>query len=116
MLPRMDGFDVCSELRKAGRDLPIIMLTARSQEAEKELGLDSGADDYVTKPFSLRELRARIRAQLRRAGDARERSVPFGDCDVDFSRASLRRAGHRWRSRRKSCACSKSSCGIADAC
>ena len=67
MLPKLDGFDVCSELRKAGVATPIIMLTARTQEAEKELGLDSGADDYVTKPFSLRELRARIRAQLRRA-------------------------------------------------
>ncbi len=67
MLPKMDGFDVCSELRKAGVLAPIILLTARAQEAEKELGLDSGADDYVTKPFSLRELRARIRAQLRRS-------------------------------------------------
>src|SRR6266540_1969102 len=67
MLPKMDGFDVSSALRRAGITTPIIMLTARTQEAEKELGLDSGADDYVTKPFSLRELRARIRAQLRRA-------------------------------------------------
>ena len=66
MLPKMDGFDVCSELRRAGVSAPIIMLTARAQEAEKVLGLDAGADDYVTKPFSLRELRARIRAQLRR--------------------------------------------------
>ncbi len=57
MLPTMDGFDVCSELRKAGVATPIILLTARAQEAEKELGLDSGADDYVTKPFSLPELR-----------------------------------------------------------
>jgi len=93
MLPKLDGFDVCAELRKAGVATPIIMLTARTQEAEKELGLDSGADDYVTKPFSLRELRARIRAQLRRAGRVRQRICRFGDCDVDFDRAELRRAG-----------------------
>jgi DNA-binding response OmpR family regulator len=61
---------------------PIIMLTARTQEAEKELGLDSGADDYVTKPFSLRELRARIRAQLRRAQVPPDRTFRFGDCEV----------------------------------
>jgi DNA-binding response OmpR family regulator len=93
MLPKMDGFDVCSELRKAGVRTPIIMLTARTQEAEKELGLDSGADDYVTKPFSLRELRARIRAHLRRAGREDERVCRFGDCEVDFDRAELRLAG-----------------------
>ena len=82
MLPKMDGFDVCSALRRAGIRTPIIMLTARTQEAEKELGLDSGADDYVTKPFSLRELRARIRAQLRRAeAPAVRRYAAFeGDC------------------------------------
>ena len=93
MLPKMDGFDVCAALRKAGVATPIIMLTARTQEAEKELGLDSGADDYVTKPFSLRELRARIRAQLRRTARAHERTSRFGDCEVDFDRAALRRAG-----------------------
>jgi DNA-binding response OmpR family regulator len=93
MLPKMDGFDVCSELRKAGVSTPIILLTARAQEAEKELGLDSGADDYVTKPFSLRELRARIRAQLRRSARNGERVSRFGDCEVDFDRAELRRAG-----------------------
>lgn len=93
MLPKMDGFDVCSELRRAGILTPIIMLTARTQEAEKELGLDSGADDYVTKPFGLRELRARIRAQLRRSARATERICRFGDCEVDFDRAELRRGG-----------------------
>ena len=66
MLPKMDGLDVCAALRKAGVLAPIIMLTARTQESDKELGLDAGADDYVTKPFSIRELRARVRAQLRR--------------------------------------------------
>jgi len=93
MLPKMDGFDVCSELRRAGVTTPIIMLTARTQEAEKELGLDSGADDYVTKPFSLRELRARIRAQLRRSNRQGEHVLRFGDCEVDFDRAELRRGG-----------------------
>jgi DNA-binding response OmpR family regulator len=93
MLPRMDGFDVCSQLRRAGVSTPVILLTARAQEAEKELGLDSGADDYVTKPFSVRELRARIRAQLRRSSPAGEPVCRFGDCEVDFDRAELRRSG-----------------------
>jgi DNA-binding response OmpR family regulator len=88
MLPVIDGFDVCSELRRAGVKTPIILLTARSQEAEKIVGLDSGADDYVTKPFSLRELRARVRAQLRRGQSSRERLVTFGDCVVDLDRAA----------------------------
>lgn len=93
MLPKMDGFDVANELRRSGLKTPIIMLTARTQEAEKELGLDSGADDYVTKPFSVRELRARIRAQLRRSSWDTEEVFRFGDCEVDFDRAELRRAG-----------------------
>jgi two-component system, OmpR family, alkaline phosphatase synthesis response regulator PhoP len=95
MLPKIDGFDVCTALRKAGVATPIIMLTARAHEAEKELGLDAGADDYVTKPFSLRELRARIRAQLRRSERHADRRVQFGDCVVDFDRAELRRSGER---------------------
>jgi DNA-binding response OmpR family regulator len=93
MLPKLDGFDVCKELRRTGVASPIILLTARSQEAEKELGLDSGADDYVTKPFSLRELRARIRAQLRRSAAPEERTRRFGNCEVDFDRAELRCGG-----------------------
>ena len=66
MLPGKDGFEVCRELRRNGIRTPILMLTARAQEAEKVLGLEAGADDYVTKPFSARELRARIAALLRR--------------------------------------------------
>jgi len=95
MLPKRDGFDVAAALRKAGVSTPIIMLTARTQEAEKELGLDSGADDYVTKPFSMRELRARVRAQLRRqaATATPQQSYTFGECEVDFDRAQLRRNG-----------------------
>jgi DNA-binding response OmpR family regulator len=95
MLPRMDGFDVCAGLRRAGVRTPIILLTARVQEAEKILGLDAGADDYVTKPFSLRELRARIRAQLRRGLPEATGVYRFGDCEIDFDRAELKRSGRR---------------------
>src|SRR5262252_3788509 len=66
MLPKRDGFEVCRQLRRAGVDTPIVLLTAKTQEAEKVLGLEAGADDYVTKPYSARELRARIKAHLRR--------------------------------------------------
>src|SRR5262252_4637036 len=83
MLPSKDGFDVCRELRRAGVRTPILMLTARAQEAEKILGLEMGADDYVTKPFSRRELRARIRALLRRASPGDEPIQRIGDCEVD---------------------------------
>ena len=93
MLPRKDGFDVCRDLRRAKVRTPILMLTAKVQEAEKVMGLDLGADDYVTKPFSPRELRARIRALLRRAAPDEPGVERFGDCEVDFERAELRRAG-----------------------
>ncbi len=93
MLPKMDGFDVCRELRRAGVKTPVILLTARTQETEKVFGLDSGADDYVTKPFSLHELRARIRAMLRRTLDVAPGIHRFGECEVDFDRAELRRGG-----------------------
>lgn len=93
MLPGLDGFDLCSDLRRLGVTTPIIMLTARAGIADKEVGLDAGADDYVTKPFNMRELRARIRAQLRRHAGESNRIAAFGDCEVDFDRAQLRRAG-----------------------
>ncbi|MDP2959440.1 MAG: response regulator [Longimicrobiales bacterium] len=70
MLPRMDGFEVCKRLRHSGITTPILMLTAKSQEVDKVLGLELGADDYVTKPFSPRELLARVKALLRRATPA----------------------------------------------
>jgi len=95
MLPRLDGFEVCRALRRAKVRTPILMLTAKAQEAEKVMGLDMGADDYVTKPFSPRELRARIRALLRRASPETESVHRLGDCEVDFERAELRRAGER---------------------
>jgi DNA-binding response OmpR family regulator len=94
MLPHKDGFEVCRELRRGGLTTPIIMLTARTQEAEKVLGLDVGADDYVTKPFSPRELRARIRAIFRRGATDGE-VHRFGRCELDMARFELRREGRR---------------------
>jgi len=93
MLPGKDGFEVCRELRRAGLRTPIILLTAKTQEAEKVLGLDLGADDYVTKPFSPKELRARIRAVLRRAEGEVPKVYRFGDVEIDFARCELRRNG-----------------------
>ena len=93
MLPRRDGFEVCRDLRRSGLRTPIIMLTAKAQEAEKVLGLELGADDYVTKPFSPRELRARIKAALRRSSAEAPEVYRFGDIEVDFARAELRRGG-----------------------
>jgi DNA-binding response OmpR family regulator len=102
MLPNKDGFEVCRELRHRGLKTPIILLTAKTHEAEKVLGLDVGADDYVTKPFSPRELRARIRALLRRASAGRgepeaaghdEDIHRFGACELDLGRFELRRNG-----------------------
>ena len=94
MLPKKDGFHVCRELRRSGVTTPIILLTARAQEAEKVLGLQLGADDYVTKPFSPLELRARIEAVLRRArGTASADTFAFGDVTLDLARCELRRGG-----------------------
>ncbi len=92
-LPKKDGFDVCRDLRRAGVRTPVIMLTARTQEAEKVLGFELGADDYVTKPYSARELRARIKAVLRRVSDTPPDRYEFGDVVVDFDRREVRRAG-----------------------
>jgi two-component system alkaline phosphatase synthesis response regulator PhoP len=91
VLPRKDGYEVCRELRRAGIRTPVIMLTAKSQEAEKVMGLDIGADDYITKPFSPRELRARIRALLRRTEAPAADVYGFGDVKVDFARGEIRR-------------------------
>ena len=78
MLPEMDGLDVCRELRKTS-DVPIIMITARGEEIDRVVGLELGADDYVSKPFSVRELLARIKAVLRRAAKrSRETTPPEG--------------------------------------
>jgi two-component system alkaline phosphatase synthesis response regulator PhoP len=94
MLPGKDGFQVCRELRRGGVGTPIILLTARTHETEKVLGLQIGADDYVSKPFSPLELRARIQALLRRAGGGTPADRHhFGDIDIDFARGEVRRAG-----------------------
>jgi two-component system alkaline phosphatase synthesis response regulator PhoP len=92
MLPGKDGFEICRELRRHGIRTPILMLTARAQEAEKVLGLEAGADDYVTKPFSVRELRARLAALIRRSqSGSAQPVVRLGDVEVDFDRAEIRR-------------------------
>ena len=94
MLPRKDGFEVARELRRAGVTTYIIMLTAKAQEAEKVMGLEIGADDYITKPFSPRELRARVKAVLRRSDRQDNPGVyRFGDVEVDFARHEVRRGG-----------------------
>jgi DNA-binding response OmpR family regulator len=93
MLPRVDGFEVCRELRRARLKTPIILLTAKAQEAEKVMGLELGADDYVTKPFSPRELRARIEAVLRRSAGDSLGVRRFGELEVDFDAAEARRNG-----------------------
>jgi len=94
MLPGKDGFEVCRELRRRGMRSPILMLTAKAQEAEKVMGLELGADDYVTKPFGTRELRARIRVLLRRGHDEVPNGIySFDGVEVDFGRCELRKGG-----------------------
>lgn len=94
MLPLRDGFEVCRTLRASGINTRIIMLTAKTSEIDRVLGLEFGADDYLTKPFSPNELRARIKAVLRRVTDDKiDQVYRFGDCEVDFDRAQIRRGG-----------------------
>lgn len=83
MLPKMSGFDVCKKVRKKGSNTPIILLTAKGEEIDKVLGLELGADDYVTKPFSLRELLARIKAILRRSDNSTNEQKPV---DIEIGR------------------------------
>jgi len=93
MLPRVDGFQVCHHLRGSGVRTPIIMLTAKTQLAEKVLGLELGADDYIIKPFDPIELRARIKAVLRRASGELPEISRFDDVEVDFAKCEARLAG-----------------------
>lgn len=95
MLPRMSGLDVCRQLRSSGNDTPIIMLTARGQEIDKVLGLKTGADDYVTKPFSFLELMARVEAVLRRTSKSPEpvEQVSFGDVEMNFKTFEASKGG-----------------------
>ena len=102
MLPGMDGFDVCRQIRRAGHATPILMLTAREEEADKVLGLELGADDYITKPFSMRELLARVKANIRRVGMApaagqgeapAAAALKLGRITVDTERAAVYKDG-----------------------
>ena len=97
MLPHVDGFDVCRQIR-ATSTVPIIMLTAKTEEIDKVLGLELGADDYITKPFSVREFRSRVKAVLRRAalmrGDGEhEEPIERGDVRIDFDKRHVRVRG-----------------------
>ena len=95
MMPRMSGLEVCKQLRAKRATLPIIMLTARGQEVDKVVGLELGADDYVTKPFSIRELLARVKAILRRAstGPKNQEHHSFADVEVDLRRCRVVKSG-----------------------
>lgn len=99
MLPKMNGLEVCRELRRKDIGTPIIMLTAKGEEIDKVVGLEIGADDYLTKPFSVRELLARIKALLRRA-NREEKAVPkayrFGEVEIDFATFKVRRKGEEF--------------------
>jgi DNA-binding response OmpR family regulator len=93
MLPHMNGYQVCQQLRASGSTVPIILLSAKSAELDIVRGLDLGADDYVTKPFRVAELLARVKAHLRRHAPAQV--VRFGDVEVDLDKKLVRRAGQR---------------------
>ena len=92
-LPRMDGLEVCRRLRTAGRSMPILMLTARIGHQNAVAGLDSGADDYLTKPFDLEELLARMRALLRRGRESRSPLIVVGGITIDTNTHEVRRDG-----------------------
>src|SRR5881296_2212415 len=96
MMPRMSGLDVCKQLKSKRPSLPIIMLTARGQEVDKVVGLELGADDYVTKPFSIRELLARVKAVMRRARGApqEQERYAFGDIEVSVRTHEVLRGGN----------------------
>jgi DNA-binding response OmpR family regulator len=91
LLPRLDGFAVCERLRAAKRNVPILMLTARDALDDRVRGLDSGADDYLTKPFAFRELLARVRALLRRSGETKSPLLRVGDVEINTISHEVRR-------------------------
>jgi DNA-binding response OmpR family regulator len=103
MIPKMDGYELCQKVRSEGIAIPILMLTARGEEMDRVQGLDLGADDYVTKPFSVPELLARIRAILRRVQPSEDLPdhLRFGDVLVDFKRFEANKAGHALKLSRK---------------
>ena len=93
LMPGLDGLEVCKRLRRAGSRLPVLMLTARDEVEDRVAGLDAGADDYVTKPFALEELLARLRALLRRTGAGSGELLRFADLELDPNTREVRRAG-----------------------
>ena len=94
MLPKMNGFEVCKEIRRRKIDVPVLMLSAKSAEIDRIMGLDLGADDYISKPFSLREVLARVNASLRRRrGSGAPESLAFGAVTVDFATHQATRSG-----------------------
>jgi DNA-binding response OmpR family regulator len=101
MLPRMSGLELCRRLRADDVQVPVLVLTARGEEAERVLGLDMGADDYVIKPFSMPELMARVRALLRRSSSGLAATLTFGDVEVDFRRHAAVRGGRAIEMTRK---------------
>ena len=93
LMPGVDGLEVCRRLRGAGNRVPVLMLTARDEVQNRVAGLDAGADDYVTKPFALEELLARVRALLRRTSDGEDESLKFADLELDPGTREVRRGG-----------------------
>src|ERR671923_505873 len=93
LMPRVNGLEVCRRLRREGRRLPVLMLTAREEVENRVAGLDAGADDYVTKPFALEELLARVRALLRRTPGGSGELLRFADLELDPGTREVRRAG-----------------------
>ena len=93
LMPNVDGLEVCRQLRRTGRRVPVLMLTARDEVADRVAGLDAGADDYVVKPFALEELLARVRALLRRAADEAVDVLHFADLELDPATREVRRDG-----------------------
>jgi len=93
LMPGIDGLEVCRRLRGAGSKLPVLMLTARTEVEDRVAGLDAGADDYVTKPFALEELLARVRALLRRTGDEEGEAMRFADLELDPATREVTRNG-----------------------
>ncbi len=94
MLPGISGYEVCRELRRRGSKVPILVLSAKGTEMDRVQGLDLGADDYVTKPFGLQELLARVKALLRRSRPTdKERLVAFGEVEADYTAGEVRRSG-----------------------
>jgi two-component system response regulator MprA len=93
LMPGVDGLEVCRRLRSSGSRLPVLMLTARTEVEDRVAGLDAGADDYVTKPFALEELLARVRALLRRTSDEPGELLRFADLELDPGTREVRRSG-----------------------